>query len=124
MSELGFDPKPYCERLAAACPKRFKIIDWRVAHSSGLVQTWLIQNNGFGGIHGLSPDPVQWQFWGPLADERNLVTINRVPMAVRLPDGYVSRGTKYDTILESIIAAVVESFESQHESQNESEVKK
>lgn len=110
MSDLGFDPRGYCERLAKACPERYRFApNWLSADSWSLLNAnysreayfhshWLNCN-----VHVCQGE--LWKFFGPLADERKIEPWRIAEHAI-----YVLRT---GTLLESIIAAVVESFESE-----------
>lgn len=122
MSALGFDPRPYCERLVKAGQGRFTI-------SCTGEQT---------GNRVLIDDPVQgeylwldsrdsaehWAFFGPLADERKIDPLALYKSYDKRKQSAFYRATRDERtkwherdftneLLESIIAAVVESFESE-----------
>lgn len=106
MSDLGFDPRPYCERLAKAMPDRFQVtkyafdyIRWTV-HDAERPDAWFDLES--------EPRPLAmdlWAFFGPLADEWNIEDIRPYDLVMKRCE------RPYPTLLETIIAAVVESFE-------------
>lgn len=115
MSALGFDPRPYCERLAKACPERFRVGIHQVLRGDhrGYVPEWICSEWERPSAVYVSASAAEWRYWaffGPLADERRVTAIEG------------TKGLSLDllawrrsTLLESIIVAVVESFESQNE---------
>lgn len=110
MSDLGFDVRAYCERLAKACPERYRFaLNWLGADSWSLLNAnysrdayfhshWLLCNGWQGEL---------WKFFGPLADKR------KGRLMIPLKGSGNAYELRTDTLLESIIAAVVESFESE-----------
>lgn len=109
MSDIGFDVRPYCERLAEVSDRFEFCTDTGVS--------WSLTDATNGAVLGamdwpdeeMVPETKLWAFFGPLADERKI-----------RPHGYDRDGRPgtfvFDGIttwLESIIAAVVESFESE-----------
>lgn len=125
MSDLGFDVRPYCERLAKACDSRFRV--------TGAGDAWELHHPDKGKVDAnmtyLDASDIQfatelWAFFGPLADEREIDldrladfhagldylidAVDPAPLGL----GPVAPESER-TILESIIAAVVESFESE-----------
>lgn len=114
MSDLGFDVRGYCSRLAKACPERFTFIEevrgnnpWRIEDS---VLAFGHSRNVWDGCH----IDYLWMFFGPIADER------KGRLMIPLKGSGSAYELRTDTLLESIIAAVVESFESQNESEAKS----
>ena len=102
MSDLGFDPRGYCERLAKACD-RFNCwgdVAWQCNDLDNEATVF----------HGSDPANL-WAFFGPIADERKI----RPAALFETCATFWAHGSA----LESIISSVVESFESR----NESEVK-
>lgn len=108
MNDLGFDPRPYCERLAKACPERFPFKEEVLGNNP-----WAIEDRRHitGHVRAVWDEchiDYLWMFFGPLADERR-VTVIQCTKGIALS----SIAWWRDTLLESIIAAVVESFESE-----------
>lgn len=99
MSDIGFDPRPYCERLAKACPERFTEATVTVLTSRSTYENvWHIVDATRPNLPvRLNLDWTLWAFFGPLAQEHKI----RLELDGDRP------------WLESIIAAVVESFESE-----------
>lgn len=118
MSDLGFDVRTYCERLAKACPERFRVFhrlggyylrqksDGVTFQEPSAFQSDLLLATIPEGWVPYARHPSEaafWAFFGPLADERKIQPWRIAEHAI-----YVLRT---GTLLESIIAAVVESFE-------------
>lgn len=132
MSELGFDVRDYCERLAKACPDRFTEVTVTVLTSRSTYENvWQVVDSTRPNLPvRLNLDWTLWAFFGPLADERKIAKIHalitptrldgssaslRASVAFKVIGGFIPMSTAYDSLLESIIAAVVESFESGEE---------
>ena len=116
---MTFDLRPYCERLAKACPDRFEMkvhnTFWALSDRERywnepeedpyLAQLWSTESERY-----------VWRFFGPLADERKIETMTVVdpwnnasdPQWCEYP---ILPIRKKRTWLESLVAAVVESFE-------------
>jgi hypothetical protein len=116
MSDLGFDPRGYCERLAKAS-KRFTFGKFMDSYEGMLdyihdanIDGELDDGEGHNRIDSAWS---LWAFFGPLADERKIAKIYRATVVVKVLGGLIPMSTGYDTLLESTIAAVVESFESE-----------
>jgi hypothetical protein len=117
MSDLGFDPRGYCERLAKACPDRFTEVTVTVLTSHSMTSrstyenVWQVVDSTRPNMPvRLNLDWTLWAFFGPLADERKIQ-----PSAL-----FETCATfwAHGSALESIIASVVESFEQEKVSTN------
>ena len=102
MSDLGFDVRGYCERLAKACPDRYRFIMDNLSPGQWSLVNANYSRESFFHSHWLACNARLWQgelwkFFGPLAQEHKI----RLELDGDRP------------WLESIIAAVVESFESE-----------
>ena len=122
MSDIGFDPRPYCERLAKAIPQRFRVFhrlggyylrqecEGRAFQEPSALQSDLLLATipeGWVPYARHPSEAAMWAFFGPLADER------KGKLAIPLKGGESAiYELRSGTLLESIIAAVVESFES------------
>ncbi len=126
MSDLGFDPRPYCERLAKAMPERFTEATVTVLTSRSTYENvWHIVDVTRPNLPvRLNLDWTLWAFFGPLADERKIDPLALYKSYDKRKQSAFYRATRDERtkwherdftneLLESIIAAVVESFESE-----------
>lgn len=108
MSDLGFDVRGYCERLAKACPDRYRFVQ--------NADSWSLLNANYSReayfhSHWLNCNGWQvelWKLFGPLADARKIDVLECTKGIALSVIAW-----RRDTLLESIIVAVVESFESE-----------
>jgi len=114
MSDLATMARPYCERLAKACPDRFHfgpipLSGWGIVDKHG---------ESINHARGYSATAADfWNFFGPLADEFHLDHIAwphkclRDPICERMED--CDGGCITTSLLEGCMAAVCEAVERQ-----------
>lgn len=104
---MSFDPRPYCERIAAVKPDRFKFV--RVLEGS-----WVADVPG-GHLWSDSDSDHLWAFIGPLADELTVrpsdVFDAAVSVFARNRRQYGDKGTPQPTLLEATFEAVASRLE-------------
>lgn len=97
---MNFDVRAYCERIAKACPDRFRLHEFE--DDEDCCGWTLVDNNKYNTVSEGESLATLWAFIGPLAVE---IGVHRVTLECPLT------GEKYADLLEATFAAVCDRLE-------------